>query len=89
MLQVEHRGFAASPAWYALRVGGWETVSNIHPNALLREAGRISLVLLYHNSCKKKSGKLWNSLPLCCVCRISFKYASYIHSARKNIISHI
>lgn len=27
MLQVEHRGFAASPAWYALQVGGRETVS--------------------------------------------------------------
>lgn len=46
-------------------------------------------MLLYHNSCKKKSGKLWNSLPLCCVCRISLKHASYIHSDRKNIISHI
>ena len=66
MLQVEHRGVAASPAWYALRVGGWETVSNIHPNALLREAGRISLVLLYHKSCKKKSGRP-ESLPLQCV----------------------
>jgi hypothetical protein len=47
------------------------------------------LGILYHKSCKKKSGKLWNSLPLCCVCRISLKHASYIHSARKNIISHI
>ena len=46
-------------------------------------------MLLYHKSCKKKSGKLWNSLPLCCVCRISFKYASYIHLGRENIISHI
>ena len=45
--------------------------------------------LLYHNPHKKKSGKLWNSLPLYCVCRISFKYASYIHLGRKNIISHI
>lgn len=45
--------------------------------------------LLYHNPCKKKSGKLWNSLPLCFVCRISLKHASYIHSTRKNIISHI
>lgn len=25
MLQMEHRGFYASPAWYALRVGGQET----------------------------------------------------------------
>nr|DAQ97277.1 MAG TPA: hypothetical protein [Caudoviricetes sp.] len=31
----------ASPAWYALQVGERETVSNIHPNALLREAGWI------------------------------------------------
>nr|DAG06108.1 MAG TPA: hypothetical protein [Siphoviridae sp. ctNxi14] len=46
------------------------------------------LRLLYHKSCKNKSGKLWNSLPLCCVCRISFKYVSYIHLDYKNIISH-
>nr|DAQ13515.1 MAG TPA: hypothetical protein [Caudoviricetes sp.] len=29
--------------------------SNIRPNALLREAGWISLVLLYHKSRKKKA----------------------------------
>ena len=46
-------------------------------------------MLLYNKSHKKKSGKLWNSLPLCCVCRISFKHASYIHSDLKKIISHI
>lgn len=45
-------------------------------------------MLLYHKLCKKKSGRLFQSLPLCCVCRISFKYASYIHLGRKNIISH-
>jgi hypothetical protein len=28
MLQTEHRGFYAFPAWYALQVGGRETVSN-------------------------------------------------------------
>ena len=39
------------------------SLSNIHPNALLREAGWISLVLLYHNSCKKKSQRV-NVLPL-------------------------
>ena len=41
MLQTERRGFYASPTWYALQVGGRETVSNIRPNALLREAGWI------------------------------------------------
>ena len=65
MLQTEHRGFYASPAWYALQVGGRETVSNIHPNALLREAGWISLGILYHNPCKKKIGRP-ESLPLQC-----------------------
>jgi hypothetical protein len=39
------------------------SLSNIHPNALLREAGWILLVLFYHNPCKKKSGRP-ESLPL-------------------------
>ena len=42
------------------------SLSSIRPNVLLREAGWISLVLLYHNSCKKKSGRP-ESLPLQCV----------------------
>lgn len=39
------------------------SLSNIRPVVLLREAGWISLVLLYHNLCKKKSGRP-ESLPL-------------------------
>ncbi len=50
---------------------------------------QISALMCFFNPCKKKSGKLWNSLPLYCVCRISFKYASYLHLGHKNIISHI
>nr|DAI63876.1 MAG TPA: hypothetical protein [Caudoviricetes sp.] len=32
MLQTEHRGFYASPAWYALQVGGWETGRRLSGN---------------------------------------------------------
>lgn len=32
MLQTEHRGFAASPAWYALQVGGRETGRRLSGN---------------------------------------------------------